>query len=368
MSTEARYRCVDVSLFRMGGHMAMAQGQVSGSLQLLDGPLLQLLVGCGTFLTLREHAEALAPACRAAPADLLPRLAQLARAGLLLSYDDVRARILSATQPPPPPISAISIVTRDRPAALLRAAEGLADNCRAHGRSPALYVLDDSAPAAQAESRAALAELQRRGPLRVHHLGAEEKRALQEALRRGAGVPAEIVEFALGNPCGAPRFGGANYNAMLLRGAGALHVSVDDDTVCRLARLGASPALRISAQHDVTELLVMEGREAVLGQVRAEERDLLALHEELLGRGPARAAPGARRPGPGFGTAAPPPAPAPDPAPAAPRTGPRTRAPPPAPASRAAAPAGSSRRSRARLSRRAASAPAAGPDRRRSPA
>lgn len=43
MSTEARYRCVDVSLFRMGGHMAMAQGQVSGSLQLLDGPLLQLL-------------------------------------------------------------------------------------------------------------------------------------------------------------------------------------------------------------------------------------------------------------------------------------------------------------------------------------
>lgn len=285
MDPHARYRCVDLTFFRAGQSLVTAAGP-GGAARVLDGPRAQLLGGCTRFRTLPEHAAALAPSLKTPAGVLLEALRQLAEAGLLLSYEQARARALQSRLPLPPPIGRVTVATRSRPQVLLRGLRGLLQGCARAGRGPAICVFDDSPLHEAAQTRAALGALRAETALPISHADHEDKRAFARALAARAGVPEALARFALGSDLPGVNTNGANYNAALLAGAGGLSLSLDDDVVCRVASLRRGPqGLRLTARADFGELFPMADPAAARARLSPEPLDVLALHEEHLGRG-----------------------------------------------------------------------------------
>jgi len=244
------------------------------------GPVLRV---ADRFRTLREHRQALLELGWQddGSGSLDALLSSLVRSGALRSRSEVLHRILEVPpEPPPPPISALTWVTRDRPQLLRRSVESAIANLRLHGRRVDLKVYDDSGDArARQGTRAMLVELGRREGFAVHYAGAEEKREFAAALQaRADGVAGEAVEFALFDPLALGYTPGANTNAVLLDSCGQLIVHADDDTVFRFASLPeAGAGLRFSSAADPTEVRFSAA-------VELRDADILAAHEALLGR------------------------------------------------------------------------------------
>jgi hypothetical protein len=186
----------------------------------------------------------------------------------------------------------LGIVTQSRPEALSRALAGYLDNAARHGRDVEVVIVDDSpSAAARADCRRALgAEARARGA-RILYAGAEEKAAFANALV-ARGLAPDLVRFALSPERETAQAAGANRNALLLHTAGSAVFSADDDTVCRVAA-APSPAagVRLSSGHDPADHWFFPDREAALDAVTFVDRDVLGLHEELLGRGAASLGP-----------------------------------------------------------------------------
>ncbi len=251
------------------------------------GPVLQL---ADRFRTLREHRQALLEAGwqddGSGTLDAL--LAGLVRDGLLRSRADLLRRIQEApAEAPPPPVAAITWVTRDRPELLRRSVESAIANLRQYGRRAELRVYDDSAEApARQDSRDMLADLGRHEGFPVFYAGVEEKRAFAAALQaRAEQVSAETIEFALFDPFGIGYTPGANTNALLLDTCGKLILQADDDTVFRFASPPEAEAgLRLSSAADPTEVRFFAGSREREAAVTPDDADVLAAHEALLGR------------------------------------------------------------------------------------
>src|SRR5262249_27143132 len=120
---------------------------------------------------------------------------------------------------------------------------------------------------------------------RVRHATRAGREAFAQALAGLAGVPLDLVTFALcGEEVGVST-AGALRNGLALETVGDCVLTVDDDTICRL---GAPPAPRdevafVSSSY-APELHAFSDRETLLGAMSWSDRDLLALHEEALGR------------------------------------------------------------------------------------
>ncbi len=251
------------------------------------GPILQL---ADRFRPLREHRQALLELGWQddGSGSLDALLSSLVRDGLLRSRQEMLGRILEAEpEQPPPPIGAISWVTRDRPKLLRRSVQSAIANLRLYGRQVELKVYDDSADTQAREvTRAMLAELGRREGYAVFYAGLEEKRKFAAALQAGAeGVAAETIEFALFNPYGIGYAPGANSNAVLLDTRGQLVLHTDDDSVFRFASLPeAGPGLRLSSAADPMERRFFADQGERERAVELRDVDILAAHQALLGR------------------------------------------------------------------------------------
>jgi hypothetical protein len=94
-----------------------------------------------------------------------------------------------------------------------------------------------------------------------------------------------VVDFALFGAEGCRQTYGANRNALLLHGVGDLVFSADDDTICQVGTAPQpAPGVACVAGRDPAEYWFFPDREATLRAVDIEDRDILALHEMLLGR------------------------------------------------------------------------------------
>jgi hypothetical protein len=271
-----------------------------GSLWLVDpahGRVLEvpeeaglILRAADRFRTLQDHREALLELGwqddGGGTLDAL--LSSLVRSGALRSRSEVLRRIQEApAEPSPPPIDAITWITRDRPALLRRSLESAIANLRRYGRRAELRVYDDSAAVeARRDTRAMLAEMSRREGFAVFYAGAEEKREFAAALQaRAGGVSAETIEFALFDPLGIGYTPGANTNAELLDTCGKLLLHADDDTVFRFAASpGARAGLRFYSEVDPTERRFFASTEERERTANLRDVDILAAHEALLGR------------------------------------------------------------------------------------
>jgi hypothetical protein len=186
---------------------------------------------------------------------------------------------------PLPPIASLGIPTRDRPQSLLRCLTGYIETALRFGRKHDYVVIDDSRRAeVRRENQALLHSLQQRFGVEIYYAGPEEKARYVEALIRQSGLPTDDVEFALLDVENCPVATGTSRNALLLHAVGDLLLQVDDDTICELtATPGARVGLALTSQFDPTEFWFLPEGQAL----SSADVDLLAIHERLLGRGPA---------------------------------------------------------------------------------
>jgi hypothetical protein len=204
--------------------------------------------------------------------------------GLLLALEEAAAR--TDGRPPPPPITSIGFVTRDRLVALERAIRSYGDNARRHGRTPRIVVCDDSRGADEnAAARDALTRLGRELSLEMTYAGFEEKQAFADALARESGVERRLIDFALFDPFGCGQTFGANRNALLLLTNGELVFNADDDTICRPA-VASDPreGTDFVAERDPQQLWFFESVEQAIENGKFVDVDVLGEHERLLAR------------------------------------------------------------------------------------
>jgi hypothetical protein len=273
----------------LGENQELVYSPMTRSAGALSASAVRLLQGCRTFATLDEHAARLCRELNLNPqqdAQMHQELAALAQSGFLISQRDLLARIRGRLCPPAPRITALGIPTRNRTLSLQRCLESYIHNNQRHGRSVEYVVVDDSNDSTvRRANRRLLADLKARHGVAFAYAGPEEKESFAAALEQRTGLSAEDVRFALVNDDSFPITTGASRNSLLLHAVGEALLQVDDDTVCRLARVsGHQSGLAFTSEYDPTEFWFPEEGEPLPGPAD-DEPSILALHEQLLGKG-----------------------------------------------------------------------------------
>src|SRR5687767_10299813 len=113
-----------------------------------------------------------------------------------------REREFHSLADPTAPIATVAIPTCDRLGTLLRCLSSYIQNCRKFGRKNDFFISDDSrlpaTPSTNERKKEALTRVRKELGASVFYAGAAEKKSYASALSRAAGVPLEVVEFALG--------------------------------------------------------------------------------------------------------------------------------------------------------------------------
>lgn len=281
----------DLVRFPLGGDLELVYAPLTRTARTLSVSDVRFLLTCRTFAALDDHARQLCRDLNLGP-DQVPsvrcRLAGLAEAGLLVSHADLvdLCRRQSGPLTSPPRIAAVGVPTRNRTDSLRRCLSSFVENGRQHGRANDFIVVDDSESSdVRRTNWRLLQEIRDRSPGALFYAGPEERARYADALIRQAGLPIDVVRFALLNPAGCPVTTGASRNALLLHTAGDVLLQVDDDTACQLATAPETRAgLVLSSQYDPTGFWFGAEGESVLPDEAMVDRDFLALHEQLLGK------------------------------------------------------------------------------------
>src|SRR5262249_17006158 len=121
--------------------------------------------------------------------------------------------------------------------------------------------------------------------VRIDYVGLEEKQAFAHKLIEEGDLPEEVIRYSLFDTINSGCSIGANRNALLLYTPGELLFGADDDTECQIA---PSPRLNMglafNPMSDFMQIWSFPDREAALQSVSFENKDVLAIHEQLLGR------------------------------------------------------------------------------------
>ncbi len=182
-------------------------------------------------------------------------------------------------------ITTVGIVTRDRLPSLVACLDSYLGNCQRHARSPEFVVADDSSSAESADrTRGVLRELADRYNAQVRYAGRQEKSRFAAALAAESAVSREVIHFALFGDERCMLSTGSNRNSLLLDTADTLMLTVDDDTLCRIA---APPdreaALTSFSGYDPSEFWFFPDRGRATQSVSFVDADVLSCHEALLG-------------------------------------------------------------------------------------
>jgi hypothetical protein len=215
------------------------------------------------------------------------KLAELAEAGFIISDTELlsRCRQHSTPEGERPRIVTLGVPTRNRPESLRECLFSFMENAKCHGRTINIAVTDDSdAPEARSRNREVLATIQRHYGVKTFYAGREEKSRFVRLLEY-AGLPRDVVEFALFGVEGCGPSTGRNRNALLLHTVGDVILTSDDDCVCRpIAHPQLKHMVTVMAHEDPTHLWFFNDREEALRFAPPDEVDVFAIHESQLGR------------------------------------------------------------------------------------
>jgi hypothetical protein len=167
-----RYRTGDVVWAPAGAGQVVAYARDSGCVRVLRSATVALLSGAGELKTLDEHAVALARPGGPNGATVRRELEALAADGFLVTIPTASAEAESVE------LRTIAFPTRDRPDRLARTVAGYVENAERAGRALDVVVADDS-PVARTRSAylAAIRGLSADRDVSVRYAGAGEKRA-----------------------------------------------------------------------------------------------------------------------------------------------------------------------------------------------
>ncbi len=145
--------------------------------------------------------------------------------------------------------------------------------------------MDDVGADAGRSAREALGAVRREGREVVRYAGPLEKRRFADVLSREAAIPRDVIDFALFGDSRCGLLTGANRNGLLLDTVNQMVFSADDDTVARAA---AAPtrktSVAFSQEYEPREFWFFPDRASALAAVPSDDSDVLACHEEVLGR------------------------------------------------------------------------------------
>ncbi len=298
-NTSARYcrAFTTRSLFQQASRLLYTP--VSKRVRELPSGEAELIQSCSQFRTLEEHAAAWGNKAGDSSSQLIQKLRRYAESGLLVADAQLISQCKLATPPEnsPPAITAVGATTRNRPQLLQRGLASFLANARNRGRQHEVVIVDDGVTAEeQAATRQALETVAREGGAEIRYAGRQQRQTYADEVAKAAGLPAEIVRFALlGDPASAITTGAAR-NSLLIDTVGGLFLLVDDDSVCRVAPCPQhQPGLALDARTNPTELWFYRDRETMLEESQFAEQDPLALHEMILGRPIAECLPPANR-------------------------------------------------------------------------
>jgi hypothetical protein len=145
--------------------------------------------------------------------------------------------------------------------------------------------MDDSrGPESVQRNRAAIRDAGRRYGARISHVGRQERQRFGDLLVRCGGFPREVVEFGVGLHHDAARTVGSNRNGLLLRTRGRQVLVFDDDTLCRLFEGGDPRGVALEAAGQFDQWSFLPDRASALRHLPERDIDVVALHEDVLGR------------------------------------------------------------------------------------
>ncbi|WP_321473481.1 hypothetical protein [uncultured Paludibaculum sp.] len=237
-----------------------------------------------------HSAESLGGVCTDRQA-ALDKLVQLRRASLLISESELIAhcRLRDSVSQPQNEIEILCVPTRNRPDCLRRSLMTYGENAREHGRAIRFLVGDDSDDGEMAaRTERSLSDVAAACGQRAHYIGSRHRANLVGNLALQAEVAPDIVTFALQRGARFRVAPGVNRNALLLVCSGAMALMVDDDVFCRTAEPPhVDSGAVLTSRFDPTETWFHADHASAIASVRPSARDILAIHEELLGRSPA---------------------------------------------------------------------------------
>jgi hypothetical protein len=201
--------------------------------------------------------------------------------------------VSEASAPSEPRIGTLAIPSAGRPRLAIETLRGYLGAFARAGRRIEAVVVDTSRRTEERRAyREGLRALARETGAVVRYFGEEQLEAHAQRLAV-AGVDPELVRFAGGDPLGTGQAYGAARNRVLLDTVGGMVLSVDDDVRCSIAPSpGAQPGVRLFTgdgpgyvNYDPHEYWFFDDRAQVIASHPPVDVDLLALHEQCLGRG-----------------------------------------------------------------------------------
>jgi hypothetical protein len=282
------FRSMPMARFPLGSSAELAYFPLQKVARILTPSEVGLLGACSRFASLAGHSEQILSQLPAGDVDILQILRTFAEWGMMMSRAELSDRLDALPRADgPPPISCLAIPTSNRPQELLRAIDSYAAHFSRTGRSLRCLVADD-APSLQANRlvKEAVKERRKAWDGEMVYTGLEEKRQLVNVLAQNGSLPRDVLEFGILGPSGYSPTIGANRNTIFLQTAGEVILSVDDDTVCQPCATPECDAgtLRLGSETDPHEFWFFPNRESALAFMHPTDVDILAAHEELLGR------------------------------------------------------------------------------------
>ena len=215
------------------------------------------------------------------PADL--RKAEEAQ--LIVRERRILERLKGGDDRPPCRIGAVAIVTKNRPATLVRLLDALLLARQQNGRAYRVIVVDDSIGHHRDRVRRAVAAAGKRHGAAVEYVGQTERRRLIGAMSGSGSLTQRILSFTMqGAGYAGPTFGAA-LNTALLSTAGTPVALFDDDIVPQVGVPDyADPTqMRLASDYDPTTLRIHSSLAAAAKTISWSDADPVACHEEVLG-------------------------------------------------------------------------------------
>ncbi len=259
----------------------------SGAQFLVAPPVAQSMQLCRIFRTLEQHAEVLTasiPELAGQQADVMKVLGMVRDAGLMVSAEQVCERLNRAVPPALDlPATRGFIITCDRPEAVERLLETMLRSGNL-SRHEALFLVDDSRdPANAARNRDCVEKFNLTCPRNMQYFGADEARALMDAMIAALPAQEEAIRFLLDRErWAAQKTYGLARNLCLLLSVGKRAVIMDDDVLCTTV---AAPHPQAGLQFGQAERAVdfYQNPQDMQARTSRNEFDPLTGHAQCLG-------------------------------------------------------------------------------------
>jgi hypothetical protein len=269
------YIAKDLTVLGGKSGRAVAMSQVDGRVSVLEQSTAVALEHCRVPRTLDAHIDHLARVCSPSSEHARNQVSRLCDQNWLLPCQPEHGDGAS--------ISAVVVPTADRPHLLIRTLGSLVENLQRFSRDATIVVVDGSSTFEGVGSTANATAERARSRQSILYAGPETRSNVRSRLIDG-GFDRDLVTWLIPDP--PPRFAaGGVRNLGTLLTAGQHTMTVDDDVVCDLRTFGStSTRLALVGHHDPRHSWWFQSRTEAASHGAAEDQDVLAVHESLLGR------------------------------------------------------------------------------------